>query len=706
MADFARLVLDADTRGLKTAERDLKSVTRSAADTASKVGAKMRSLGTGLTIGVTAPLTLFGKGAVQAAIDAEELQSMFDTTFGAMSDTMNKWARETGDAMGRSTQELQQSAAVFQGFFKDMLPEAEAAEFSRKLTVLSQDVASFKNLSNDDAQRRLFAAATGEYESLKALGVVINDTVMKAKAMEMGFGDSTSKLTEQEKVLIRVALLQQKFADASGDVERTSDSMANQIKRAQANFQELQVTVGEKLIPILTPLVGSLASMLERFTSLPVPVQSTVVAVTAMGVALGPVLIGLGAIVKIAIPVTVGLGSMAKGFAGVAVAEGAATTGAYAFGVALRVAMPWLAALSGAVALGYAAWKHWDKIKPIIDKAIGWMKDLFTGVQHWLGKKLASVIGTVTKTVEAMVKPFKDAYIAVVGNSYIPDMVDEIGQHMRRLDVELVKPTADATQSAADKFRQLQQEVQPILDRLFPQQARDNVLVRELELLDQAARKGIISMDALAQARARAMREYGADVDATPDPVADLLGTPDLSVLTEGIPTAADIITDEWNKVQAANDNVRVSFVDMARDVTASLQGIINNIRSGDWLGALTGVLDLVGQVMGAINGTGKPAARTYPVRSFNGGGYTGNGARSGGLDGQGGFMAMLHPRETVVDHTRGQQMGGQNVKVEVVLNDPMLRAKIIEGAATVTQTSIAANDRAKAYQANRRFAG
>ena len=45
----------------------------------------------------------------------------------------------------------------------------------------------------------------------------------------------------------------------------------------------------------------------------------------------------------------------------------------------------------------------------------------------------------------------------------------------------------------------------------------------------------------------------------------------------------------------------------------------------------------------------------------MNGGGYTGNGPRAGGLDGRGGFMAMLHPKETVIDQTRGQS-GGANI--------------------------------------------
>lgn len=54
---------------------------------------------------------------------------------------------------------------------------------------------------------------------------------------------------------------------------------------------------------------------------------------------------------------------------------------------------------------------------------------------------------------------------------------------------------------------------------------------------------------------------------------------------------------------------------------------------------------------------------------SFDGGGYTGNGSRSGGMDGKGGFMAMLHPQETVTDHSKGQRAGGAGQAVTVIQN-------------------------------------
>lgn len=686
MADFAKLVLDADTRGLKTAERDLDGVAAKASDVARKVGESMTKLGAGLTIGVTAPLTLFGKGAVQAAIDAQELQSMFDTTFGAMSGRMNKWAEETGDAMGRSTQELQQSAAMFQGFFKDMLPEGEAANFSKTLTVLAQDVASFKNLSNDDAQRRLFAAVTGEYESLKALGVVINDNVLAAKGLEMGFGSSTSAMSEQEKVLARVAILQEKFADASGDVERTSGSMANQIKAAQARFSELQVSIGDKLIPVLNPLLEKLNSALDWFTQLPEPVQETAVVIGGVAAAAGPLLMVVGQLTT-AVPL------LAK-----------AMTFLFAHPIILGAA-----ALIGGI---YLAWKNWDKIKPIIDKTIGWVKDLFQGVQLWLGQKLARVVGTVTKTVEAMVAPFKAAYVAIVGNSYVPDTIDGIRDEFARLGDVMVKPAQKQAQNVVDAFEELRGKVQGIMDSLFPERALDEAFQQRIKDLRAGMKDGMISGVDGTEAIRRAYREYGAAVEAMPDPLAGLIGTPDVSILTQGIPTAADIITEEWSRVRAANDNVSLSFASMAQEVSGAVQHMVGAIKGGGFLDILGAAVDVFTR-LGSTGLFGKSiAANLNKAPNFSGGGYTGNGARSGGLDGQGGFMAMLHPRETVVDHARGQS-SGQRIQVEVVANNNGFAAIVrnhagqvlAQAAPTLIKSSAAVTQNQMAYRGSRRLA-
>jgi uncharacterized protein YoxC len=71
--------------------------------------------------------------------------------------------------------------------------------------------------------------------------------------------------------------------------------------------------------------------------------------------------------------------------------------------------------------------------------------------------------------------------------------------------------------------------------------------------------------------------------------------------------------------------------------------------------------------MFGGMGGTGSIGSVRPQARTFAGGGYTGNGARAGGLDGRGGFMAMMHPRETVIDHTKGQ--GGGSVVVNQTIN-------------------------------------
>ena len=109
------------------------------------------------------------------------------------------------------------------------------------------------------------------------------------------------------------------------------------------------------------------------------------------------------------------------------------------------------------------------------------------------------------------------------------------------------------------------------------------------------------------------------------------------------------------------------AFRAMARDIIKELYRIMV-------------VEQMVQSIKGAITGSFAPASAVgtggyeapprRPTGVFDGGGYTGSGPRSGGLDGKGGFMAMLHPRETVVDHTKGQSVGGgDTVTVNQTIN-------------------------------------
>ena len=91
--------------------------------------------------------------------------------------------------------------------------------------------------------------------------------------------------------------------------------------------------------------------------------------------------------------------------------------------------------------------------------------------------------------------------------------------------------------------------------------------------------------------------------------------------------------------------SVKDAFRDMAADIVRHLYKVLV-------------VQQMINSFGGMLSGSSNASIAKIggALESYDNGGYTGNGPRSGGLDGKGGFMAIMHPRETVVDHTKGQQ--------------------------------------------------
>jgi hypothetical protein len=87
---------------------------------------------------------------------------------------------------------------------------------------------------------------------------------------------------------------------------------------------------------------------------------------------------------------------------------------------------------------------------------------------------------------------------------------------------------------------------------------------------------------------------------------------------------------------------------------------------------------------------------------SFAGGGYTGDGSRAGGMDGQGGYLAMLHPQETVVDHAKGQGMGGTSINQNITIDARGADAGVTERIMQAMRQTKAETLAAVQAQANR----
>jgi phage terminase small subunit len=119
------------------------------------------------------------------------------------------------------------------------------------------------------------------------------------------------------------------------------------------------------------------------------------------------------------------------------------------------------------------------------------------------------------------------------------------------------------------------------------------------------------------------------------------------------------------------------AFRSMAVEIIKELYRVFVVKRiTGFITNAINGYFNM-NQVSGPSMPFGTGSVRPMARPSFSGGGYTGDGARAGGLDGKGGFMAMMHPRETVVDHTRGQSSGGVTVIQNNTFGSGVSRAEV-----------------------------
>ena len=124
-----------------------------------------------------------------------------------------------------------------------------------------------------------------------------------------------------------------------------------------------------------------------------------------------------------------------------------------------------------------------------------------------------------------------------------------------------------------------------------------------------------------------------------------------------------DSFVDLINGTQSVSD----AFKSMARSIINDLIRMqVQQSITAPLFGMISGGGLNIGTAFKYGTNVGSQQTAMLAAQDFEGGGYTGSGSRSGGLDGKGGFAAMLHPNETVIDHTKGQGMGGA---VSVTLN-------------------------------------
>lgn len=239
-------------------------------------------------------------------------------------------------------------------------------------------------------------------------------------------------------------------------------------------------------------------------------------------------------------------------------------------------------------------------------KIIPILMQLNNAIRTWLVDKLNAVWDMVKARIDAVKQLFFDLYDAVVGHSYIPDMVDGIRDQMDRLDAVMVKPAEKATKKVKDSFKALAEQVAPLLDRLFPEAAAQRAFTADRKLLDKAEQAKVLSAEQAAESRRRLALE-GTDMTLA-DRLAgadEPLGVMDWEQIQRGLSKMTGLHGLWADKAEAANVRVVKSFKEMADDTLAAIDKMVGAIKGGGFLNILSSVISL-GLQLGGIGAFGK----------------------------------------------------------------------------------------------------
>lgn len=211
----------------------------------------------------------FSKSCIKLGSDLQEVQNVVDVTFTSMSGKVDKFAKNAASSFGLSETMAKKYTGTFGAMAKAFgFTEKQAYDMGTTLTGLAGDIASFYNISQDEAYTKLKSVFTGETETLKELGVVMTQSALDAYAMANGYGKTTSAMSEAEKVALRYAFVQNQLSAAAGDFSRTSGSWANQVRVLTLQFESLKATIGQGLINVFTPVIRVVNILIGRLLTL------------------------------------------------------------------------------------------------------------------------------------------------------------------------------------------------------------------------------------------------------------------------------------------------------------------------------------------------------------------------------------------------------------------------------------------------------
>ena len=193
-----------------------------------------------------------------------ENMNLFTVSMGEFAGEAKEYAETVSELMGIDPGEWMRAQGVFMTIATGFgVAGDRAATMSKNLTQLGYDISSFYNLSVEDAMDKLKSGLAGELEPLRAIGYDLSQAKLEATALALGIDKTVSSMTQAEKAQLRYYAIMTQVTVAQGDMARTLDDPANQLRVLKAQFNLAAQSIGSIFIPALNAVLPYLIAILK-----------------------------------------------------------------------------------------------------------------------------------------------------------------------------------------------------------------------------------------------------------------------------------------------------------------------------------------------------------------------------------------------------------------------------------------------------------
>lgn len=200
-----------------------------------------------------------GQFIAQTVTESNKYQedlNLFTVALGQYAAEAQNYAEKVSDVMGIDPAQWLRNQGVFNTLLTGFGDTAERAQLmSQNLTQLGYDISSFFNISIEDAMQKLQSGISGELEPLRRLGYDLSQARLEQTALNLGIKESVANMTQAEKAELRYYAIMTQVTTAQGDMARTLEAPANQLRILQAQLTQAARAIGNIFIPALNAIL-------------------------------------------------------------------------------------------------------------------------------------------------------------------------------------------------------------------------------------------------------------------------------------------------------------------------------------------------------------------------------------------------------------------------------------------------------------------